>query len=393
MFVRKWESGGCEHKIIIALYVDDIMGASTHPEDQDQFLSELRQRFTVRDETQSGEGWILNMKYTYPPDRSTVVISQEAAITALVRKYGLDQERLRARDLFETPMAQGTRLEPNEGDPVPTDEFNYPSLVGACLYLAQATRPDIAYAVMSLARFVNNPGKPHVKAARHLLRYLWRTRDLGLRYCRYPNNHVVRFESFESHSTASPADRSQKWNEGTPEFDPGLQENYSDASYGGSYDGRSVTGFVFLLCGGAVKWGSKLQAVTALSTAESELYAVTEATKEALFLRTLLSELGHSDLSKPARMYEDNSACIAQGMSLKARSKAKHYVLRLRFLQERVARGEIYLVHCPTTRMVADAFTKQLELNQFQRLRDHMLGWRRLDQQEDAKAGGSSTSF
>ena len=47
MFVRKWESGGCEHKIIIALYVDDIMGASTHPEDQDLFLSELRQRFTV----------------------------------------------------------------------------------------------------------------------------------------------------------------------------------------------------------------------------------------------------------------------------------------------------------------------------------------------------------
>ena len=137
---------------------------------------------------------------------------------------------------------------------------------------------------------------------------------------------------------------------------------------------RSTSGFCFLLCGGAVKWGSKLQNVTALSTTESEVYALTESTKELLYLRTMLAELGYGDLSRPAVMYEDNSACIAQGRDLRSRSKAKHYVLRLRFLQERVARGEIHLWHCPTKLMVADALTKQLELGQFQRLRDHMLG-------------------
>lgn len=374
LFLRSWEDNGVQRKVIICLYVDDLMCAATHPELKDELLVQLRARFDVKDETKPREGWVLNMKYELSPDGDRVKITQVAAITAIAKKFGLDNDKRSHVQAYNLPMQLGTKLTLNEGDKVPAEEFDYRSAIGSCLYIAQSTRPEISYAVMSLSRHLNNPGKQHVKAAQHLIRYLWRTRDLGLEYFRTASPVPGYFEGFSAQSTAPPRWRSPRFSDEDVELDPVLTENYTDADYGGSYDGRSTSGFCFFLCGGVVKWGSKLQNVTALSTTESEVYALTESTKELLYLRTMLAELGYGDLSRPAVMYEDNSACIAQGRDLRSRSKAKHYVLRLRFLQERVARGEIHLWHCPTKLMVADALTKQLELGQFQRLRDYMLG-------------------
>ncbi|MEL7170201.1 MAG: Ty1/Copia family ribonuclease HI [Bacteroidota bacterium] len=319
------------------------------------------------------------MKYVLSPARDYVKISQEAAITALVQRFGLDKDPKERVKLYDTPMDPRHKLVPNDGDTVPTERFDYRSAVGSCLYLAQATRPDVAYSVMCLSRHLNNPGWEHVRAVKHLMRYLWRTRDLGLEYRHDPHFARVHFEAYQAQSLASPEHRSPKFSDAGVELDPILHSNYSDADYGGSFDGRSTSGFCFLLSGAVVRWGSKLQNVTALSTTESEVYAATEAAKELLFLRTLLSEFGHGDLSKPARLFEDNSACIAQGSDLRSRGKAKHYVLRLRFLQERVVGGEMYLAYCPTERMLADTFTKPLDSPRFQQLRDRMLGQARLE--------------
>jgi hypothetical protein len=53
-------------------------------------------------------------------------------------------------------------------------------MVGSHLYLASWTRPDFAFAVSELSRFVSNPGKPHLEAAKRVLRYLKKTMNLGL---------------------------------------------------------------------------------------------------------------------------------------------------------------------------------------------------------------------
>ena len=78
---------------------------------------------------------------------------------------------------------------------------------------------------------------------------------------------------------------------------------------------------------------------------------------------------------KPARLYEDNTACIQLGSALKTRSSARHYVLQLYWLQQRVAQlKEVELVRCPSSEMLADIFTKALPHPQFIKLRNAIMG-------------------
>src|SRR5882762_7275884 len=66
-------------------------------------------------------------------------------------------------------------------------DIPYVSAVGALLYLATATRPDIAHTVSVLCRFNNNPGMQHWTAVKHLMHYLKGTVDLKLTYAPSPS--------------------------------------------------------------------------------------------------------------------------------------------------------------------------------------------------------------
>jgi len=67
---------------------------------------------------------------------------------------------------------------------------------------------------------------------------------------------------------------------------------YSDSDYTGNVDNRrSVSGLLFTLCGCSISWGSRLQRCVSLSTTEAEFIAACESTKEAVWLRSLLTEI------------------------------------------------------------------------------------------------------
>ena len=84
-----------------------------------------------------------------------------------------------------------------------------------------------------------------------------------------------------------------------------LLRGCSDASFNSEEGAKSVTGFVFTCAGGAITWGSRKQSLTALSAMEAECLALTEATQEAVWLRTLLEELKLPQ-TLPTPMQEDN---------------------------------------------------------------------------------------
>jgi hypothetical protein len=112
-------------------------------------------------------------------------LSQPAYIEELLEKVNLTSVRTKP-----TPFPPGL-VHRKEDSPI-TEEgktemtlepyCQYRSLVGALLYLAGASRPDIAFAVNCLARYPANPGKAHWDALVHLLRYLWGTAELGITY-------------------------------------------------------------------------------------------------------------------------------------------------------------------------------------------------------------------
>ncbi|XP_074362014.1 secreted RxLR effector protein 161-like [Apium graveolens] len=131
-------------------------------------------------------------------------------------------------------------------------EVSYLSAIGALMYLANNTRPDIAFVVNLLARFSSDPTKRHWDGIKHIFRYLRGTIDRGLFF---PNN-------------------SRLWIIG-----------YADAgNMSDPYSGRSQTGYLFTYCDIAISWKSTKQTMAATSSNHAELLTIHEASRECTSL-------------------------------------------------------------------------------------------------------------
>jgi hypothetical protein len=205
----------------------------------------------------------------------------------------------------------------------------YVSAVGALMYLAIVTRPDIAYAVGVLCRFMARPGPEHWKAVKHLFRYLRGTCDFRLTYKPKPSA-------------------------------PYLFYTYSDADHGANLDnGRSTSAYVVKIGSGAVSWSSRLQSIVALSTTEAEFVAAASAGQEVVWMRALLGELGFP-ISGPSLLLLDNQSAIQVGKNPEHHGRMKHLDLRFYWLRDVVMAGQIALRYVPTADMAADLLTKGL---------------------------------
>ena len=144
---------------------------------------------------------------------------------------------------------------------------------------------------------------------------------------------------------------------------------WSDADWAQDTDTRhSVSAFIFDLAGGCVLWSSKKQPTVALSTAKAEYMAALNVTKEAIWLRILLTDMGFP-LTQATTIHVDNQACIALAYNPVNHSRAKHIDICHHFIQEQVASKEVQLQHCPTKNMLADILTKQLPRDAFEKFR------------------------
>jgi hypothetical protein len=92
--------------------------------------------------------------------------------------------------------------------------------------------------------------------------------------------------------------------------------------------------------------------------------AVSMATREVIWLRRMLANLGHPQ-SGPTTVFEDNRGCIELAKNPVFHSRTKHIDVRHFFVREKTLSGEVGLVYCPTEKMVADLFTKALPYPRF----------------------------
>jgi hypothetical protein len=255
------------------------------------------------------------------PNRS-LSMSQSRYITDVLGKYNMLDARPRSVPLcVSTPLQRdGRPLEPG---------YSFSELIGSLLYLSICTRPDIAQAVGALARYMSAPTQEHWTAALGILRYLNGTRDYRL--------------TFSGCSDLV---------------------GYCDSDYAGNVDTRkSTTGFTFLLGGGVISWCSKLQPTVATSTCEAEYIAAAAATKEALWLRKLMSDFGVS--VSPVLIYSDNQGALSVIKNPVTSARSKHIDVAHHFVRERAARREVDFKYCATDLQVADIFTKALPSSKF----------------------------
>ena len=152
----------------------------------------------------------------------------------------------------------------------PADLELYRQIIGSLMHLAIITRPNIAFHVSKLSQFNSDPSIHHYAAAKHVLRYLQGTKDYGLYFTATSSQYSLNYSR-------------------TPPLE---LLGFSDASYASDPDDRkSMSGYLFFLSNALISWSAHKQSIVALSTMESEYIALSNAAKEAIFLRKLLSSL------------------------------------------------------------------------------------------------------
>lgn len=350
-------------KIYTSVFVDDVLVCTRSVKLRQQFMQQLKTRFPINELETGTASWLLGMKITKDRDSGTVTLSQRQAILKLAEACGVDRDKQ-----YHSPIPMQPKLlrasNVKEFDASPhLNGMTYRSVVGSILYLAMCTRPDVATAVGILARHANTHDIDHVEALKRVVGYLYSTADLGISYHPQAETQANRPQVVQR------AHHPQRLERGNRPI------SYCDADYAGSVDYRSTTGFVVFLNGGPVVWASRIQKLTAQSTAEAEVIAATDCVKEVVHLRLLLSELGFSHVcDEPTPVMEDNAACTAFANDLKNRRAAKHYAIRLRFLQEQVNSHSVKFIQTPSARQIGDILTKPIAAHQFRALRDQLMG-------------------
>jgi hypothetical protein len=236
-------------------------------------------------------------------------------------------------------MATGTRLVKADCPSTPEEiemmkRIPYQSAIGAIMYAMLGTRPDIAFAVTCLSQFCSNPGMTHWQAVKRLLRYLQGSLDTRLTYSG-PVGELSCIPPIGS-----------------------TLVGYCDADWASDLnDRRSISGYVFLLAGGAVSWQSKKQTTVALSSVEAEYMAMTQAGKEALWWRTFFEQLAQP-ITQPVTVHADNQGAIALSKNPAYHSRTKHIDIRYHFIRQHVSENKVSFPYVRTEQMAADGFTK-----------------------------------
>jgi hypothetical protein len=201
----------------------------------------------------------------------------------------------------------------------------YRVAVGSLMYVSMGTCPDITFATLTVAQFLENPGWEHLEALKRIFRYLKGTKDLRLVYGGEERELV----------------------------------GFVDADSASQDHRRAISGYVFMLDGGAVSWSSKKQELVTLSMTEAEYVAATHAAKEAVWLRRLITELFPS-LDAPTTLYGNNQSVIVLVHGRQYHSRTKHIDIRYHFIRYIIEAGSIKLIYCPTNEQTADTLTKML---------------------------------
>ena len=324
IYVRKLS----DSLIIIALYVDDLLIAASRLAELSLFKKDLAAQFNMEDLGEAS--YILGIEIQRDRTARTISIGQSNYITGL-----LERHNMATCNPVVTPMEKVTQTQlataTNDHNATLEETREYQSIIGGVMYAMLCTRPDIAFAVSTLSQFASNPSALHRQALQRVLRYLRGTVHQRIIY----------------------------QGEGPTDSQPELL-GYSDSDWGQRQDRRSISGYAFLLCGGAISWQSKKQKTVALSTVEAEYMATTQAAKEAIWWRSHLSGLGY-DMSTPTTLLSDSQGSIALAQNPDEHARTKHIDIQYHFIRQHLATKTIKLLFIGTAEMAADLLTKALD--------------------------------
>jgi hypothetical protein len=309
--------------ITLILYVDDMLIVGKNKGELSSLKKNLGQNFDMKDLGDAKH--ILGMRITRDRSKRCIYLSQAEYISKVLKRFNMESAKP-----LSTPLPTYVKLSTcdcptSDEDKEFMSKVPYQSAVGSLMYAMVATRPDIAFAVGAVSRFMSNPGKKHWDAVKLILRYLSGTKDKCL--CLGKGDAYI--------------------------------IGYTDSDYAGCADSRkSTSGYIFQIMGGVIAWRSRLQDCVALSTTEAEYVAASEACKEAVWLSRLASDMGIPQ--HVPKLFCDSQSAIALAKNPVYHAKTKHIGVRYHFIRECIANSCISLEKVVSRENAADALTKAL---------------------------------
>ena len=311
--------------LILAIYVDDLFVTGTNLSMIERFKFEMSKNFEMSDLGKLTYYLGIEVKQ----EKSGITINQEAYARHILEEAGLED-----CNPTHIPMEPGNKLSKAEDEPE-IDPTQYRKVVGCLRYLLQ-TRPDMAYAVGVVSRYMQDPREPHGGAIKHILRYLQGTVGYIIKYERMRQNRLI---------------------------------GYSDSSHNVDlYDGRSTTGHIFYYGSSPITWCSQKQDTVALSSCEAEFMATTAAACQAIWLQDLLGEILNKAQEKVV-LRVDNKSAIELTTNPFFHGRSKHIHTRFHFIRNCVENEQLEVEYIPGGEQTADILTKPLARIKFKEMR------------------------
>jgi hypothetical protein len=180
---------------------------------------------------------------------------------------------------IKTPLPEGYNPIPNTGL-IDSEQCSlYQQVIESLLYLMLGTCPDICFAITKMSQFSANPSQEHLDKAMYICKYLAGTSRYALIYNGHSQKELMAYtESSDSDWAADKATR------------------------------RSVTGYFFKIANSIFSWQLQAQKTVAQSSTEAEYMALFHCSQQAMWLKTMLAELGMPLKAVP--IYGDNQGAI-----------------------------------------------------------------------------------
>ena len=328
--------------MFLLVYVDDITIVSESLEHIEWFKLEFKKRFKLKDLGNLKK--ILGVEIQRDRSKRTITVGQPTYTRKLLKGLNMEQDKHRSASV---PMNGYDAIRPASATDKRVDKTEYQRVIGLLMHLMVYTRPDIAFALSKLSQFMSYPAEHHAQGAKALLRYVRSTADMKVTYGAQAATLV----------------------------------GFSDADYAADKtDRKSTLGQVFMFAGGPISWASRKQKSVATSTTEAEYMALSECSRQAIWLAQLLKELGHPEHINESLQVDlrslktgqtcvelrgDNMGSIKLVKNAQVGERSKHIDVAYHYIRELQKKKRVNVTYTPTDRMTADGLTKPLERIKF----------------------------
>jgi hypothetical protein len=329
-----------ERKLMMGVYVDDILLTGANEEIIAEAKLEMAQTFKMKDLGICSYYLGMNVEWL----KDGILIHQRNYVDKIIARRNTQNL---AKATTPGSVTELSGITKNQGPELRTLREEYQSMTGELLYAAMKTRPDISHTVGVLSRYASNPSQMHMDQAFRVYQYLNTTKDMGIYF---------------------------------PYGDTSPLTGFSDSDWATCKDSRkSTSGWIVQMGNAPLSFSSKRQRIIAQSTQEAEYVAAAELSNELVWIQRLLTEiltgLGMKDLDvgqHNTTLFIDNESARLLSKNPEHHRVAKHFGIRYHVLRQRVKDNVLHLERVASKDNTADILTKSLKTEDFEKLRSQL---------------------